>query len=91
MTVESAEVDLRPLVPRERHALVFQTYEALEPGTGFVLVNDHDPRPLYFQLADRYGNRVSWDYRESGPEVWRIEVGKLPHVSGGATCCGSCG
>ncbi len=90
-TASPRVLDLRPLPPRERHALIFSTYEGLEGGTSFELVNDHDPRPLYFQLSDRYGNRLTWAYHETGPEVWRIEVGKLAHVQGGETCCGSCG
>ena len=43
-------VDVRSIIPRERHPLIFNTFSSLEPGQGFVLVNDHDPKPLYYQF-----------------------------------------
>jgi uncharacterized protein (DUF2249 family) len=71
------EVDVRSLVPAQRHAKIFQLVNQLSPGNGFVLVNDHDPKPLYYQLEAEYPKQFSWDYRESGPTVWRVEIRKL--------------
>lgn len=39
-------LDVRRLIPMERHRQIFDTYEKLQPGESFVLVNDHDPKPL---------------------------------------------
>lgn len=39
-------LDVRNVVPRERRTLIFDTFAGLKPGQTFVLVNDHDPRPL---------------------------------------------
>lgn len=69
-------VDVRMLVPAQRHQKIFQLVEELQPGTAFVLVNDHDPKPLYYQLEAEYPGQFSWSYRERGPEVWRVEIGK---------------
>ncbi|MCB1494309.1 MAG: DUF2249 domain-containing protein [Bauldia sp.] len=69
-------VDVRSLVPAERHAKIFELVNALEPGTSFVLVNDHDPKPLYYQLEAEYPDQFSWTYVEQGPQVWRVEIGK---------------
>ena len=69
-------VDVRNIVPRERHPLIFSTYGALAPGEGFVLVNDHDPKPLYYQFRAELGEVFQWDYVESGPEVWQVRIGK---------------
>lgn len=41
-------LDVRQLIPRERHELIFRTFENLSPAQAFVLVNDHDPKPLYY-------------------------------------------
>ncbi len=72
----TAELDVRPLPPARRHALIFQTFDALPAGGAFVLINDHDPKPLYYQLnAERQGQLV-WDYLEEGPEQWRVNIGK---------------
>lgn len=69
-------VDVRSLVPAQRHAKIFDLVEALQPGGAFILVNDHDPKPLYYQLEAEYPGQFSWTYVEQGPTVWRVEIGK---------------
>jgi uncharacterized protein (DUF2249 family) len=69
-------VDVRALVPAQRHAKIFELVNTLEPGASFVLVNDHDPKPLYYQLEAEYPQQYSWTYVESGPQVWKVEIGK---------------
>lgn len=69
-------VDVRPIAPAQRHPLIFNTFAALAPGESFVLVNDHDPKPLYYQFKFEMDGQFSWDYLEQGPEVWRVQVGK---------------
>jgi len=44
-------LDIRALAPKDRHALIFKTYEELQPGQSFVLVNDHDPKPCTINLS----------------------------------------
>ncbi|MBZ5561148.1 MAG: DUF2249 domain-containing protein [Acidobacteriia bacterium] len=56
---------------------MFGTYEALQPGQSFELVNDHDPKPLYYQFEFERRGQFTWDYVESGPEVWRVRMGKV--------------
>jgi uncharacterized protein (DUF2249 family) len=70
------QLDVRNEVPMRRHELILGTYGQLQDGQGFVLVNDHDPKPLYYQFAAEYPDRFTWDYLESGPEVWRVRIGK---------------
>lgn len=74
-------VDVRSLVPAQRHEKIFQLVDELAPGTSFILVNDHDPKPLYYQLAAEYPNQFSWTYLESGPVVWRVEIGKTARAA----------
>lgn len=69
-------IDVRMLIPAQRHAKIFELVAALTPGGAFVLVNDHDPKPLYYQLEAEYPGQFSWTYLEAGPEVWRVEIGK---------------
>jgi uncharacterized protein (DUF2249 family) len=71
------EVDVRQLIPAQRHAKIFQLVDALAPGASFVLVNDHDPKPLYYQLEAEHPKQFSWTYLERGPQVWRVAIGKL--------------
>jgi uncharacterized protein (DUF2249 family) len=76
-----AIVDVRSLVPAQRHATIFQLVNELAPGASFVLVNDHDPKPLYYQLEAEYPKQFSWTYLERGPQVWRVEIGKLARAA----------
>jgi uncharacterized protein (DUF2249 family) len=69
-------IDVRSIVPRERHPLIFNTFEQLKPGYGFVLVNDHDPKPLYYQFEAEHQGTFGWDYLEKGPGVWRVVISR---------------
>jgi uncharacterized protein (DUF2249 family) len=70
-------VDVRNLIPRDRHPLIFKTFHNLAPGETFLLVNDHDPKPLYYQFQAELGEAFQWEYLESGPEVWKVLIGKF--------------
>ena len=74
-------VDVRTLVPAQRHAKIFELVNTLAAGDSFVLVNDHDPKPLYYQLEAEYPRQYSWTYVESGPQVWQVEIGKLRNAA----------
>jgi uncharacterized protein (DUF2249 family) len=69
-------LDVRDEPPARRHALIFETFDALRPGDGFELVNDHDPKPLYYQFAAEHAGAFSWTYLEQGPVVWRVRIGR---------------
>ncbi len=70
------ELDVREVPPPGKHPLIFGTFEALEPGQAFILVNDHDPRPLYYHFQAERTGTFTWEYLEQGPEVWRVKIGK---------------
>ncbi len=69
-------LDVRNERPARRHELIFDSYRDLRPGAGFVLVNDHDPKPLWYQFEAEHAGAYSWDYLEQGPEVWRVRIGR---------------
>lgn len=69
-------IDVRTILPAQRHPLIFQTFEALAPGEAFELVNDHNPKPLYYQFAAERAGEFTWDDLEQGPQVWRVRIGK---------------
>lgn len=74
--IEDAILDVRDESPTRRHEHIFETWDELAPGTGFVLVNDHDPKPLYYQFEAEHTGTFSWDYLEMGPETWRVRIGR---------------
>ncbi len=78
---EPTEIDVRSLVPAQRHARIFELVDALLPDTSFILINDHDPKPLYYQLEAEHPKQFSWTYLEEGPEAWRVQIRKLPQAT----------
>lgn len=71
-----ATLDVRAMPPRERHPTIFATFDALAPGEHFLLINDHDPKPLYYQFLAERPQQVSWSPEEQGPERWVIRIEK---------------
>lgn len=70
-------LDVRTIIPRERHMKIFHLFDSLQTGEAFVLVNNHAPRPLYYEFLHERANQFSWDYLEEGPEVWRVQIGRV--------------
>ncbi len=70
-------IDVRSLAPPQRHPLIFGTYDALAAGESFFLVNDHDPKPLYYQFMAEHPGEVGWQPQETGPERWVIRITRL--------------
>ncbi|HSH46626.1 MAG TPA: DUF2249 domain-containing protein [Longimicrobiales bacterium] len=69
-------LDVRVIPPREKHPTIFQTFQALSPGESFVLVNDHDPKPLRYQFEFEHAGEFGWEYLEQGPAVWKVEISR---------------
>ena len=95
MSIATNTIDLRAIPSRERHPLVFNTFEGLQPGQYLQLVNDHDPLPLRAQFELRSKGRFIWEYLQAGPEVWRVQIGRSATAARAETgnCCsgGACG
>jgi regulator of cell morphogenesis and NO signaling len=72
------------LVPALKHPTIFRKFDALSEGESFVIINDHDPKPLYYQLLAERGNIFSWEYLEQGPEIWKVHI-KKNEVTDGET------
>lgn len=86
-----ARVDVRIVEPRERHPLIFSTFGSLANGQSMELVNDHDPKPLYYQFEAQMPGRFAWEYLERGPDIWRVAITRVASAHSEGQCCGSCG
>lgn len=62
--------------PRLKHPTIFKHFDALKAGEAFQILNDHDPKPLYYQMLGERGNIFSWKYLEQGPQWWRVQIRK---------------
>lgn len=73
-------LDVTLLEPKQKHPQIFIQYDELLAGEGFIIHNDHDPKPLYYQLIAERGNHFHWEYLMKGPEYWDVSITK--HESG---------
>jgi uncharacterized protein (DUF2249 family) len=78
---ELGTIDVRDLKPQRRHEALLQTFDELSAGEGFVLVNDHDPKPLYYELRSMHGEVIDWTYRSEGEDGWRVAIRKTAESS----------
>jgi uncharacterized protein (DUF2249 family) len=69
--------DVRVIPCRVKHAQIFQRWENLAVGDYFVLINDHDPVPLYYQFAAQFPSAFSWEYLLRDEEEFRVKIRKL--------------
>lgn len=67
-------LDVTRIEPKLKHPTIFRHFDELEPGDCFVIHNDHDPKPLYYQLLGERGDIFTWEYLEQGPEWWRVKI-----------------
>lgn len=64
------------LEPRQKHPTIFVRFDELAEGESLTIHNDHDPKPLYYQLLGERGNIFEWEYLEQGPEFWKVKISK---------------
>jgi uncharacterized protein (DUF2249 family) len=70
------ELNVMTIVPRDRHPLIFKTFDDMEKGGAFILVNDHDPKPLYYSFLHEREGLFGWEYLAEGPEEWKVRISK---------------
>ncbi|HVZ97220.1 MAG TPA: iron-sulfur cluster repair di-iron protein [Chitinophagaceae bacterium] len=69
-------LDVTKIEPKLKHPIIFKHFDELGAGEGFVIENDHDPRPLYYQLLGERGNIFTWEYLQQGPQWWKVRIAK---------------
>ena len=67
--------DARGVARRFRHSAIFGALGALRNGETMRFVNDHDPIPLLGQLTQRFGEHLSINYLQRGPDAVVIDFG----------------
>jgi regulator of cell morphogenesis and NO signaling len=70
-------LDVTQIEPRLKHPTIFQRFDALQGGESFIIHNDHDPVPLYYQLIAERGEIFEWEYLLKGPEIYEVKITKL--------------
>jgi uncharacterized protein (DUF2249 family) len=70
-------LDVRDMIPRERHPKIFNTWEGLPVGGTIKLVNDHDPKPLFYEFRAERTGEFEWNAVEKGPERWTVLIKRV--------------
>src|SRR5690606_6180997 len=76
------ELDVRVLVPIQRHELLIKLFKELPVGENFVFINDHDPIPLFYEFRSIYGDVVGWEYLNRGGREWKVKVTRTEESQG---------
>lgn len=75
-TITENILDVTLLEPRQKHPTIFVRFDELAEGESLTIHNDHDPKPLYYQLLGERGDIFVWEYLEQGPEWWKVRITK---------------
>lgn len=75
-TITENILDVTLLEPRKKHPAIFDRFDELAAGESFTIHNDHDPKPLYYQLLGERGDIFKWEYLEQGPDWWKVKISK---------------
>lgn len=77
MTNYTSVIKVTEYPPHLKHKTIFETYESLQPSESMLIVNDHDPIPLRFQLESTHEGKFDWEYIEQGPTTFQVKITKL--------------
>lgn len=80
-TTAGKTLNVRPIPPTRKHPAIFDTFDELETGDHYVLVNDHDPRRVYCQFEDARPGEMAWADVEEGPDLSRVRLTKSEQTS----------
>ncbi len=72
--VPAVVINAPVLPPPVRHQLIFDVFDALPVSQSALLINDHDPKPLIYQVTAEQPGVFAFDYLESGPDRFTIKV-----------------
>jgi uncharacterized protein (DUF2249 family) len=83
-------MDVRPIPCSIKHGLIIKQWLDLPVGDHFILLNDHDPVPLYYQFSAQWPNAFTWQHLVKGPTEFRVKITKLKATESAETteCCG---
>ncbi|MFC7157448.1 DUF2249 domain-containing protein [Halomarina halobia] len=62
-------LDVREIPPPERHSRIFELFDEMSAGETLEIVNDHEPKPLFYQMKAEVDAFDAENYRveRNGP------------------------
>ncbi|PQJ35131.1 hypothetical protein BSZ35_11475 [Salinibacter sp. 10B] len=67
-------LDVRPLEPPRKSTTVLATFDRLDRGESFILVDDQDPMSMRSSLEEKHPGEAQWRYLRDGPYVWHVRI-----------------
>jgi len=75
-TLQENFINVTLIEPKLKHPTIFQVFDGLAGGESLTIHNDHDPKPVYYQLLGERGYIFTWQYLQEGPEWWDVRITK---------------
>ena len=66
------ELDVRSIPPAERHPTIYETFQSMESGEVLTIINDHEPKPLFYEFQAEVDS-----FDADGYVVEEVESGKF--------------
>lgn len=73
---EALEMDMRGVPLLQRQARILSAWRRLPSGGVLRLVNDREPKPLYYLFQATQRGRFDWTDEKQGPEAWVVAIRK---------------
>ncbi len=70
-------LDVRSVPPPMRHPKIFAAWERLPVGGSLKLVNDHDPKPLFYVFNAEKAGEFEWTPVLQGPGTWSVSIKRV--------------
>src|SRR3989338_5821314 len=70
-------LDLRELIPFKRHSKIFKNWNALKEGDVLRIINDHEPKPLYYMFQAEHKGKFEWEYEKQGLKDWIFTIKRI--------------
>jgi uncharacterized protein (DUF2249 family) len=70
-------LDVRTIPCSVKHGLIIRQWRDLPVGDHFILLNGHDPLPLYYQFAAQWPKAFTWELLVKNPDEVRVKITKL--------------
>ncbi len=70
MTDDAVTLDVRDVPPPQRHPKIHDAFAGLESGGTLLVVNDHEPKPLYYEFVAEIDafDAEGYTVERTGPE-----------------------
>lgn len=76
-TEKEVTLDVRQMPPWERHPKIFESLDSLGVGETLKLVNDHEPRPLHYQIMAERPGQFEYSAKEEAQHEWVAHIRRV--------------